>query len=89
MGNLNMNAQRYANRMAKIHKLNYDWDSAFEGYKAGYEAGLAESTHTSQEQLAAPAVVGQSEQLPCEHEERTMQGNGFTYVICSKCGEDL
>ncbi|MCK9320222.1 hypothetical protein [Methanoculleus sp.] len=39
--------------------------------------------------LPIPAVVGQSEQLVCEHEERTMQGNGFTYVICSKCGKDL
>jgi hypothetical protein len=36
-----------------------------------------------------PHVVGRSEQVPCEHEEKTMQGNGFTYVICSRCGADL
>jgi len=39
--------------------------------------------------LNIPVVVGRSEQLPCEHKEQTMQGNGFTYVICSKCGADL
>ena len=25
----------------------------------------------------------------CRHEEKTMQGDGFTYTICSKCGKDL
>lgn len=34
-------------------------------------------------------VVGRSAQLPCEHEEITRQGDGFTYVVCGKCGEDL
>ena len=41
------------------------------------------------EALTIPAVVGQSKQLPCEHEEITRQGDGFTYVVCGKCGEDL
>jgi hypothetical protein len=27
--------------------------------------------------------------VECEHEEKLMQGDGFVYTICSKCGEDL
>ena len=39
--------------------------------------------------LTIPAVVGQSEQLPCNHVEKLMQGDGFVYAICALCGEDL
>jgi hypothetical protein len=27
--------------------------------------------------------------VDCEHEEKPMQGDGFTYVVCIKCGIDL
>lgn len=27
--------------------------------------------------------------VECEHEEKLMQGDGFVYVVCAKCGEDL
>lgn len=39
--------------------------------------------------FAIPDVVGRSEQLSCKHVEKLMQGDGFVYVICALCGEDL
>jgi hypothetical protein len=54
-----------------------------------YQCALAENTPTSSEQLATPAVVGRSEQLPCNHVEKLMQGDGFVYAICALCGEDI
>jgi len=33
--------------------------------------------------------LSQRVSVACEHEEKLMQGDGFTYSVCSKCGEDL
>lgn len=51
---------------------------------------LAQNNPTSQEQLAAPAVVGQSEQLNCDHEWKcdTFDCYGFPVEkYCEKCGK--
>ena len=64
--------------MEKLSRILHDLDQ-----------GNINVESAKQQVLDLFAVVGRSEQLPCKHEERTMQGNGFTYVVCSKCGADL
>lgn len=41
------------------------------------------------EQLTIPAVVGQSEQLPCEHPYHSVIGEEHGYPRCLKCGKNL
>jgi hypothetical protein len=48
-----------------------------------------EKFRTSERQLTIPAVVKQSKLLPCAHVEKMQQGDGFTYVVCALCGDDL
>jgi hypothetical protein len=65
------------------------WFAAYYGYIYGFQECESLNTSTNEKQLAAPAVVGRSEQLPCKHVEKLMQGDGFVYAICALCGEDL
>jgi len=67
-----------------------DLEIFFEELLEDYESALAENTPTTQEQLAAPAVVGQSEQLNCDHEWKcdTFDCYGFPVEkYCEKCGK--
>ncbi len=55
-----------------------------EMFRLGIEAAIEELTEFNL--FSIPVVVNS---VGCEHEEQTMQGDGFTYVICAKCGIDL
>ena len=64
----------------EYHKLYYCYDENTDLMPACWEENVDASDSNC-------AIHGVS--VSCEHEERLMQGNGFTYSVCSKCGEDL
>ena len=73
------NEEIYENVMG--HKPNKEF-----GIKGLFSWDDIDALMNAVKNCSIPAVVNH---VACEHEEHTMQGNGFTYVVCAKCGIDL